>query len=375
MASQAVRPAASRRGNQEASERCPWRPKTSEDAWTLTNPERLTRPWEQESMTEKRNNAAVSAAAARAALTALAPATGSGLLVDSNAERTTSFPAPRPNISALARELNLSRTTIRRKLAAGWKPPSIAVLPLEPAVATPIHPLSRGGRPFISAILVLTGLGIGTLAIGINLQQGMHLAASPAAAWTLAGLAVATDVLALTLPSAAAALWYARRPVLASTAWTTWTLAFGLAVLASLGFVERNVSDVAAGRQAIVATAASIAEQRQSAIEAARIAANAATEARKAECIVRGAKCREREADERTALQAVNSAIGVAVPAVAIIADADPQVTGALRLATWAGLPVRADDVTNLRLVLMVAVPNLAGLVLAFGLALRRSRQ
>jgi len=41
-------------------------------------------------------------------------------------------------------------------------------------------------------------------------------------------------------------------------------------------------------------------------------------------------------------------------------------------MAKWAGLPVGSDDITNLRLILMIAIPNLAGLVLVFGLALRR---
>src|SRR5262245_1652213 len=122
-----------------------------------------------------------------------------------NAE-STNLPAP-VNVSALAREYGKSRTTIRRWLADGWTPPTVEVLPAEPAMPAGVPGVSSGpstpGHPFLAAILVLTGLGIGALAIGINLQQGMHLAASPAAAWTLAGLAVASDVLALALPSAA----------------------------------------------------------------------------------------------------------------------------------------------------------------------------
>ena len=47
-----------------------------------------------------------------------------------------------------------------------------------------------------------------------------------------------------------------------------------------------------------------------------------------------------------------------------------PQVTGALRLASWAGLNLTAIDVGNLRLAMMGLLPNLAGLVLAFGVAL-----
>jgi len=143
-------------------------------------------------------------------------------------------------------------------------------------------------------------------------------------------------------------------------------------VFASLGFVERNVSDTATGRRAAVTAAASFAEQRTAAIEAARIAATAATKAKEAECVRRGPLCRDREADERTAFDKLNTAIGVPIPTAPAIGSDDPQVTASVRLAKWGGLAVGSDDITNLRLVLMVATPNLAGLVLAFGLALRR---
>ena len=82
--------------------------------------------------------------------------------------------------------------------------------------------------------------------------------------------------------------------------------------------------------------------------------------------------CRDREADERTAL---NSAVAAPLPTVAPIAGADPQVTAALRLATWAGLGLKADDVVKLRLALMALLPNLAGLLLAFAIALRKPRR
>jgi hypothetical protein len=45
-------------------------------------------------------------------------------------------------------------------------------------------------------------------------------------------------------------------------------------------------------------------------------------------------------------------------------------VTAVLRLATWIGLNVAAADMVNVRLVLMAPLPNGAGLVLAFGVAL-----
>jgi hypothetical protein len=66
------------------------------------------------------------------------------------------------------------------------------------------------------------------------------------------------------------------------------------------------------------------------------------------------------------------AAIALPVPAAAVITDADPQVTGAVRLAQWAGLGVTATDIGNLRLAVMALLPNLAGLVLCFSVALRK---
>jgi hypothetical protein len=145
-----------------------------------------------------------------------------------------------------------------------------------------------------------------------------------------------------------------------------------LAVLATLGFVERNVGDAAAGRAAIVASSPAAVDQHRAAIQAAQTAADTATRQRQAACLKRGPLCREREADERTALADLRSAIAAPLPIASNISTADPQVVGAQRLATWAGASVTADDVVNLRLSLLVLVPNLAGLILAFGLALRR---
>ncbi len=138
--------------------------------------------------------------------------------------------------------------------------------------------------------------------------------------------------------------------MLATAAWTTWLGAAALASLASLGFAELHISGTSAGRQAVIATSVAAADQRNATITAAQLAATSAAKAREAECVKRGPLCRDREADERTALAALNAAIAAPVPTVATIADADPQVTAALRLATWAGVKLTRDDVVNLRL-------------------------
>jgi len=68
----------------------------------------------------------------------------------------------------------------------------------------------------------------------------------------------------------------------------------------------------------------------------------------------------------------LTAAIATPFPAAASIGDADPQVMAVLRLAKWVGLTHTADAVMNVRLALLALLPNIAGLVLAFGVALRR---
>jgi hypothetical protein len=282
---------------------------------------------------------------------------------------TSNLPAPTPNVSALAREHGVSASTIRRWLAKGWTPAPVEVLPPCPS---PVQPASTPWR-LDAIILVAIAAALGALALAINAQTGWRFGTTTLAAATFASLSVAADLLAIILPSTGLALWRARRLVLATTAWTTWTIAAMLAALGSLGFVELHTSDTAAARHAIIATSTALANQREAGVAAAQVAAEAATKARVAECDIRGPRCRDREADERRALAALNDAIAAPVPTVATIGAADPQVTAALRLATWAGLKVTADDVVNLRLALMATLANIAGLVLAFGIALRRS--
>ena len=224
----------------------------------------------------------------------------------------------------------------------------------------------------MGTLLIILALAIAALAIGINAQVGWHFGTTPLAAGTFAGLSIAADMLAVVLPSAAVALWWNCRRILSASAWMVWGLAASMAMLASLGFASLHMSDTAAARAAIVTTATVAADQRTAAIEAARGAADAATKSRVAECGRRGPLCRELEHVEQARLSELTAAIALPVPAAATIAGPDPQVTGAVRLARWVGLGVTAIDISNLRLALMALLPNLAGLVLCFGMALRR---
>ena len=199
------------------------------------------------------------------------------------------------NISALARQHGVSRTTVRRWREAGKLPvpveqPQVELLEPEP-VQCSVHPRPGGWTP---AVLILLALVIGALALIINGQTGWRFGTTPLAAVTFTGLALAGDLLAIVLPATAVMLWTVRHRLLALAAWTTWTVAASVATLASLGFVELNTSDTAAGRAAIVTAATGASEKRTAAIAAAQLALSTATRQREAECLQRGRLCRER---------------------------------------------------------------------------------
>jgi hypothetical protein len=244
----------------------------------------------------------------------------------------------------------------------------------EAATAPRSHPgQARDSSPLLGAILLLVAAAVAALGIGINAQTGWRFGTTMMSAATFAGVSVAADVLAVALPTVAVALWLRRRRPLASAAWATWSLSLALAVLASIGFVNRHVGDAAAARAATVSTAAARTAQRDAAITTAQRAAAAAAVAREAECKIRGQRCRALEQEEQARLTEVSAALALPLPAAAALADADPQLAGVLRLANWVGLNVTANDLGNLRLMLMALLPNLAGLILCFGVALRWS--
>jgi hypothetical protein len=247
---------------------------------------------------------------------------------------------------------------------------SVAPTSQRPQVFSHSQAVDRSSQ--LGAMLLLVTLAVAVLGVGINAQTGWRFGTTLISAATFAGVSVAADVLAITLPTVAVALWLRSRWALASAAWATWALSLALAVLASIGFVNRHVGDAAAARQAVLGIAAALTAQRDAAITTARQAVAAAAGSRQAECTIRGPRCRALEQEEQARLSELSAALALPPPAAPHVAEADPQLAGALRLASWAGLHATADDLSNLRLALMALLPNLAGLVLCFGVALRR---
>jgi hypothetical protein len=95
---------------------------------------------------------------------------------------------------------------------------------------------------------------------------------------------------------------------------------------------------------------------------------------REAECATRGPRCLQREADEKTAVNALSAAVASPVVSPAKISDPDPQIAAVSRLAAWLGLRLGPDDFANGRLLLWSLILNSGGLVLAVAFGLARSR-
>jgi hypothetical protein len=124
---------------------------------------------------------------------------------------------PQPNVSALARQYGVDRRTIRRWRAKGWAPvipDAIRILPQDQSVPT----AAQGSGRTLAALLIIVAIGIAILALAINGQTGWHFGTTPLAAVTFAAMAVAGDLLAIVLLSAAGLLWRTRHRLMGSDA-------------------------------------------------------------------------------------------------------------------------------------------------------------
>ena len=296
---------------------------------------------------------------------------------------TTRSVVPVPS-RKLARSSTAASRIVRRALMpAETEAPIITFVPSEPSPVTVAEPRDaepdparvtimppepRSLLPRLAAlVLALAAIAIAIVGGLINAWYARSLGSTEVAGWLFLAVGVAADVAAFALPICAAGLWRNRQVGAAGMAWSLWLLTFAFAIMAGIGFASLNIADTTAGRRAIVATSTASADQRTAAIAAAQLAAAAATKAREAECAARGPRCRDREADERTALIALTTAIGAPMPAVVAIGVADPQTEAASKLAAWVSfgtLRPTGDDFSMLRLLLLALLPQIGGLLL-----------
>jgi hypothetical protein len=185
------------------------------------------------------------------------------------------------------------------------------------------------------------------------------LGSSDIASWLFLAVGVAADLVALVMPTCAAALWQAGQRVTALAAWTFWAMTFVFAVTAGIGFASLNIADSTIMRASRVTPA----------VASAQAALNDAMAARDRECRNGvGRFCREREATVNGRRQALDAAMK------SVEQSADPQTDAAVRIVGWisrGALRPTGDDFAMLRLLLLALLPQIGGILLMVGRSTR----
>jgi hypothetical protein len=224
--------------------------------------------------------------------------------------------------------------------------------PVTPPPTVTSGALTPSYRPVASVLLVAAAFALAGVGITTNGWFARSLGSSDIAGWLFLAIGVAADLVALVMPSCAAALWHNRQRATSLAGWAVWAMTFVFAVTAGIGFASVNITDVAAARAARVTPA----------VTAAQSALSDAMSARDRECVNGVGKfCREREAAVAGRRQILDTAMA------SVSQAADPQTDAAIKLVAWATHDVlrpSRDDFAMLRLVLLALLPQIGGILL-----------
>jgi hypothetical protein len=224
--------------------------------------------------------------------------------------------------------------------------------PVTPPPTVTSDAVTPSYRPVASILLVAAAFALAGVGITTNGWFARSLGSSDTAGWLFLAIGVAADLVALVMPSCAAALWHNRQRATSLAGWAVWAMTFVFAVTAGIGFASVNITDVTAARAARVTPA----------VTAARSALSDAMSARDRECVNGVGKfCREREAAVAGRRQILDTAMA------SVGQTADPQTDAAIKLVAWVTLGVlrpSGDDFAMLRLVLLALLPQIGGILL-----------
>jgi hypothetical protein len=224
--------------------------------------------------------------------------------------------------------------------------------PATPLPADTSDAVTPSYRPVASMLLVAAAFALAGVGITTNGWFARSLGSSDTAGWLFLAIGVAADLVALVMPSCAAALWHNRQRATSLAGWAVWAMTFVFAVTAGIGFASVNITDVTAARAARVTPA----------VTAAQSALRDAMSARDRECVNGVGKfCREREAAVAGRRQILDTAMA------SVGQTADPQTDAAIKLVAWVtqgALRPSGDDFAMLRLVLLALLPQIGGILL-----------
>ena len=224
--------------------------------------------------------------------------------------------------------------------------------PVRLHVTEPVAPSRRHVAPVLLSIAALALAGVG---ITMNGLFARSLGSSDVAGWLFLAVGVAADLVALVMPSCAAALWQVGQRTTALVGWSVWAMTFVFAVTAGIGFASVNIADVTLSR----------ASRATPAVHTAQATLDDAVAARDRECKGGVGKfCRERETTVNERRQALDAAMH------SVEKTADPQTDAAIRIVAWVSrgaLQPTDNDFAMLRLVLLALLPQIGGILLMVG--------
>jgi len=268
---------------------------------------------------------------------------------------------PKAPVPAAAEESASSALLIPAEFSSAhldFAEPPVAQLPVAPPapvalrVTEPAAPSRRHVAPVLLSIAALALAGVG---ITMNGLFARSLGSSDVAGWLFLAVGVAADLVALVMPSCAAALWQVGQRTTALVGWSVWAMTFVFAVTAGIGFASVNIADVTLSR----------ASRATPAVHTAQATLDDAVAARDRECKGGVGKfCREREATVNERRQALDAAMH------SVERTADPQTDAAIRIVAWVSrgaLQPTDNDFAMLRLVLLALLPQIGGILLMVG--------
>jgi hypothetical protein len=253
--------------------------------------------------------------------------------------------------------LEAPSTPTNRKGDISKIPRTGTVTPIPPPTVTlsPMMASRSSRRSAASIILTVAALGLAAVGICMNAWYAWSLGASEVAGVLFTAVGVASDMVALVMPSVAVMAWQGKRWGAALAGWLVWILTLAFALSAGIGFASINISDTVTAR----------ASRTTPAVTAAQTTLDDAIASRDRECRGGvGRYCREREqavVDRRQALDAAMQTVAQA---------ADPQALAAIKLVAWishGAISPSENDFDMLRLALLCLLPQLAGVLIMVG--------
>jgi hypothetical protein len=286
------------------------------------------------------------------------------------------------------------------------RPSSVPTATPQPEAATEalthshpvIRPAARGAVPPHVLAVAVFALGVVTAAVGLYLNASFlwKFGRTSESGLVLAVVGLVTDTITLVLPATVMVLWQQSRRGLALTGAGMYAIAVAMTLLTAVGFAATNIDDAIAGRGATTVQREALRDEidrlkservglvflptDRSAVEAAQIA-------RDQECGRVGPNCRQRVAELKALLRdkaaaeradEIDARIAArerAFSALPALASADPQIEAARATVMWltgGHVTVTSEDIRMIRVLGVAAVLFMAGLLLAFGTALRQ---